>query len=174
VPTNTAVKLDTPPLPVDPAKRLRQMRVGKQLVIDSEGTWGPSCLIHRACRVTPKPIAPCAPGEDAEPWSALAGPAEHFTNPQVSIKGQLVMDGGFFSTAVACTKGECCNGTSASMALAGPPYDLKLVGLGCGGDESRLCCSLLADGTLVIAKGRLTYDGGRLLLNSPELCRLDK
>ena len=58
------------------------------------------------------------------------------------------------------------------MALAGPPYDLELVGLGCGGDESRLCCAMSAAGESVIATGRMRYDGGRLLLDSPQLCRV--
>jgi hypothetical protein len=57
------------------------------------------------------------------------------------------------------------------MFLAGPPYDLELVGLGCGGDESRLCCAVAAQGDEVIATGRLTYETGSLRLLSPELCR---
>ena len=75
-----------------------------------------------------------------------------------------------FSTAVGCNEGACCNARQAKMVLAGPPYDVELVGLGCAGDESRLCCALSARGEEVIAIGRLTYQTGRLLLESPKLC----
>jgi hypothetical protein len=65
------------------------------------------------------------------------------------------------------------NGRSASIRLAGPPYDLDLNGLACRGDESRLCCPFSANGEEVIATGRLNYDRGRLWLDSPELCRVE-
>jgi hypothetical protein len=158
-------------VPVAEENRLRQRRVGKALVIDSEGKWDKSCLIHRSCKVTPRALAPCDSKQNAEPWSSLPGRAEHFTDPNVSIKGRLVMAAGAFSTAVACGPGQCCNGRSADLRLAGPPYDLELIGLGCGGDESRLCCGLAAD-QLVIASGRLSYSMGRLRLDSFELCRV--
>jgi hypothetical protein len=168
-PTSTAADLDPTPVPVAEERRLRQRKVGKALVIDSEGKWDKSCLIHRSCKVTPHAIAPCDGKQNAEPWSSLPGRAEHFTDPNVSIKGRLAMADGAFSTAVACDPGQCCNGRSADLRLAGPPYDLELIGLGCGGDESRLCCGLAAD-QLVIASGRLIYTMGRLRLDSPELC----
>jgi hypothetical protein len=170
-PTSTAADLDPTPVPVAEERRLRQRRVGKALVIDSEGKWDKSCLIHRSCKVTPRALAPCDAKQNAEPWSALPGKAENFTDPNVSIKGRLVLADGKFSTAVGCGEGQCCNGCSANLRLAGPPYDLELVGLGCGGDESRLCCGLAAD-QLVIASGRLRYSMGRLRLDSPELCRV--
>jgi hypothetical protein len=171
LPVGDAVKIDTPLSTVAPEQRLRQQQVGKWLVIDTRGTWARECAIHRACAVAPKPLELCAPELDAEPWGTLAGKAEHFTDPQVAVKGQLVMAGSAFSTAVRCKPGECCNGRRAKMVLAGPPYDLELVGLGCDGDESRLCCASSARGEQVIARGRLTYDTGRLLLQSPALCR---
>jgi hypothetical protein len=39
--------------------------------------------------------------------------------------------------------------------LEGPVVDLELAGLGCAGDESRLCCNVQAEGQLVVANGRL-------------------
>jgi hypothetical protein len=166
-----AVKIDRPPYTVAPEQRLRQQQRGKWLVIDTKGTWAPECAIHRACAVAPKALELCAPELDAEAWGTLAGKAEHFTDPQVAVNGQLMMADSAFSTAVGCKPGQCCNGRRAKMVLAGPPYDLELAGLGCDGDESRLCCALSARGEQVIARGRLTYSTGRLRLQSPELCR---
>lgn len=171
--TNLASKLDTPPLPVADKDRLRPQPRGGELVIDSPGKWDKSCRIHRACGVTPRTLPRCEPGQASEVWSTLPGRAEHFTDPHVSVKGRLVMSDGAISTAVSCAKGQCCNGRYAQLVLAGPPYDLELHGLGCGGDESRLCCELSALGEEVIATGVMSYSNGRLLLTSPELCRVE-
>jgi hypothetical protein len=167
-----SVKLDVPPAPVAPEQRLRQRQLGNRLVIDTAGTWAPDCAIHRPCRTAVRALSACAPNRDAEAWGAtLASKAERFTDPQVAIKGKLVMSDGAFSTAVGCAKNQCCNRLRARIVLEGPPYDLELVGLGCAGDESRLCCALSARGEEVIASGRLSYQTGQLLLHSPELCR---
>jgi hypothetical protein len=168
---NTAAKLDAAPSATPPEKRLRQQRVGNQLVIDSKAKWDRDCLIHRACKVTPTALERCAPGSDAPLWSTLPGKAEHFTDPRVSIKGQLVLEAGWFSSAVGCKAGQCCNGLRVGIVLAGPPYDLELVGLSCNGDESRQCCPFSVQGEEVIASGILKYGDGRLYLTSPTLCR---
>jgi hypothetical protein len=170
---NTAAKLDATPLATAPEKRLRQRRIGNQLVIDTKGTWDPHCLIHRACQVKPTALDLCPPGSDAPLWSTLPGKAEHFTDPRVAVKGALVLADGWFSSAVACQKGQCCNGLRVNIVLAGPPYDLELVGLVCGGDESRQCCPFSAQGEEVIASGILKYGNGRLYLASPTLCRTE-
>lgn len=168
----SSARIDSPPAGAAPERRLRQRQLGSQLVIDTEGEWAPECSIHRACQVAPRALELCAPERNAEVWSAaLAARAEHFTDPQVAFKGQLVMSDSAFSTAVGCSKAHCCNSRRAKMVLAGPPYDLELIGLGCAGDESRLCCATSARGEEVIATGRLRYETGRLLLDSPELCR---
>lgn len=84
-----------------------------------------------------------------------------------------MMSDGAITSMVYCGKGQCCNGTRANLVLAGPPYDLELHGLGCGGDESRLCCELNALGEEVIATGTMSYSSGALRLGSPELCRAE-
>jgi hypothetical protein len=168
-----AVRIDAPPAPVLSEQRLRQQPRGGQLVIDTPGKWLADCSIHRPCEETALALEPCAPGRDAEAWGTLATRAERFTDPQVSVKGQLVMSEAALSTAVGCAKGHCCNRRTAKIVLAGPPYDLELVGVGCGGDESRLCCALSARGEEVIASGRLRYETGRLVLESPQLCRTE-
>jgi hypothetical protein len=168
---NTAAKLDPTPRATAPEKRLRQQQVGRDLVIDSKGPWPSHCLIHRACKVKARDLDLCPPGSDAPLWSTLPGKAEHFTDPLVAIKGQLVLTDGWFSTAASCGKGHCCNRLAVDIVLAGPPYDLELVGLRCGGDESRQCCPFSARGEEVIASGILKYGSGRLYLTSPKLCR---
>jgi hypothetical protein len=167
---STAAKLDAMPPATAPEKRLRQQRRGSQLVIDTKGKWDRDCLIHRACKVKPTALDLC-PGSDAPLWSTLPGKAEHFTDPRVVVKGQLVLADSWFSSAVRCRPGECCNGLRVNIVLAGPPYDLELVGLGCAGDESRQCCPFSAQGEEVIASGILKYSGGRLYLTAPTLCR---
>ena len=167
----SAVKIDVVPAAAVAEKRLKQKQVGSQLVIDTKGTWEAHCLIHRVCPVKPQALEVCPPGSDAPLWSTLPGKAEHFTDPRVAVRGQLVMADSGFSSAVACEAGQCCNGVRANIVLAGPPYDLELVGLGCAGDESRQCCPVSARGEEVIASGVLNYSNGRLFLTSPKLCR---
>jgi hypothetical protein len=171
--TGTSAKLDAPPRVAVPEQRLRQQRRGKELVIDSAGKWDKHCRIHRPCGFGPRELPVCSPRPDTKRWSDLPGKAEHFTDPNVAVRGKLVMDDTALSTAVGCAAGVCCNGRSASIRLAGPPYDLDLNGLACRGDESRLCCPLSANGEEVIATGRLNYERGRLWLDSPELCRIE-
>lgn len=170
-PGSTAVKLDAMPPATAPERRLRQQRRGNQLVIDTKGKWAPDCLIHRACKVVPTALDLCPPGSDAPLWSTLPGRAEHFTDPRVAVKGQLVLADSWFSSAVGCKEGQCCNGLRVDIVVAGPPYDLQLVGLGCAGDESRQCCPFSAQGDEVIASGILKYGNGRLYLTAPTLCR---
>jgi hypothetical protein len=167
----SAVKLDVAPSAAVAEKRWRQERVGSQLVIDTKGRWEGDCLVHRGCPVKPHALEVCPSGSDAPLWSTLPGKAEHFTDPRVAVRGQLVMADSGFSSAVACKAGQCCNGVRVNIVLAGPPYDLELVGLGCAGDESRQCCPFSARGEEVIASGILNYGNGRLSLTSPKLCR---
>ncbi len=98
---STAAKLDAMPTPTAPEKRLRQQQIGTELVIDSEGKWASDCLIHRACKVKARTLDLCPPGSNAPLWPTLPGQAEHFTDPRVAVRGQLVMTDHWFSSAVA-------------------------------------------------------------------------
>jgi len=81
--------------------------------------------------------------------------APDFENQDVDLSGRLEVQDGFFSTAVGCRKGVCCNRTEQAFMLDGGPDGLILDGLGCGGDESRRCCDMLAMGQPVIVRGTL-------------------
>ena len=59
--------------------------------------------------------------------------------------------------AVGCApRTKCCNGGSSDVVLDSPVgATLQLGGLGCNGDDSQLCCDVLAHGQWVLASGRL-------------------
>jgi hypothetical protein len=78
-----------------------------------------------------------------------------FQDQFVDVSGRLEFADGFFSTGVACAKGTCCNSVSVGTELYAEPQPLPLEGFGCGGDESRLCCNVVATGQEVIVHGLL-------------------
>jgi len=72
-------------------------------------------------------------------------------------------------TLPACHLGECCHqiGTSVVLdnrgiaaELENAEHALGLVGCECRGDDSKGCCTVIADGRAVIAKGRLVESAG--------------
>ncbi|RYZ02725.1 MAG: hypothetical protein EOO73_30655 [Myxococcales bacterium] len=167
-PAPSAAAPDPPP---SPTPRTALKRLGTSVVDDSPGKWASHCSIHRPCKIKAKPIPDCAPGQTAENWSTFAAKADHLTDPRVSVRGRLVVQRGMFSTGAACRpQGSCCNHTRATFALEGPPVDLELVGWGCAGDESRLCCNAFADGQAIIATGDVRWDTGQWSMEPQSLC----
>jgi hypothetical protein len=78
---------------------------------------------------------------------------------RVALSGPLELDDGAFSSMVACAPGTCCNEIEKNVVLGERPHALKLDGLTCRGDESRLCCNVLAHGQSVIVSGTLRRVG---------------
>ncbi|HYP86908.1 MAG TPA: hypothetical protein VEQ59_02120 [Polyangiaceae bacterium] len=108
----------------------------------------------------PQTLPPCAPGTatlDWESYLTTLDDGDQFAHPRRSFSGRLWLQDGAFSSLVSCAPGVCCNGVRRSFVLADSPHALVLEGpgLGCGGDESRECCALPADGQSVIATGDL-------------------
>ena len=172
-PDNPSLRIDRPRPLIPRDQRLKPKRLGKQVVIDSEGKWLPDCAIHRKCKLTDQALAICTENLAAESWETMALRAEHFTDPRVVVKGRLVPADGVFSTGAYCKPaGACCNRRRAGFLLEGPPSDLELDRPACVGDESRLCCSVLAEGQDVIATGELEYDRGNWRLAKASLCRV--
>jgi len=52
----------------------------------------------------------------------------------------------------------CCNWREAPALIGGPDGALAIEGLGCAGDESRVCCNTPAYGQNVIASGVLVRE----------------
>jgi hypothetical protein len=172
-PHNPSVRIDGPGPLVPRDQRLKPVRRGNQVVIDSEGKWDRDCDIHHKCKLTEEALPICTTNRDAESWQTMALRAEHFTDPHVVVRGRLVPDASAFSTAVYCTPaGACCNRRRAGFLLEGPPSDLRLDRPACVGDESRLCCRILAEGQDVIATGDLGYQSGVWSMANVSLCRV--
>ena len=135
---------------------IRARKVGKFAVIDERGPWDRMCLIHRACKHQKlEPLRPCEVGQTARPWADFVAGAIDFDGKDVEVSGRLEFQSGFFSTAVQCGKGVCCNSYQKGVVLDGEPNGLVLENFGCAGDESRLCCNVLATGQAVIVRGTL-------------------
>jgi hypothetical protein len=96
---------------------------------------------------------------------------------RVSVRGALGLALGGISF-VACRKDTCCNGRNLEVFVGGLPNGVRLEGLLCGGDESRVCCPVPAFGQTVVATGKIvdehegsvTERGGRWALAEATLC----
>ena len=128
-------------------------------MIDEPGVWAKACLIHQSCGLKLQPVKRCEPGQAARDWSTLGGDANALDGTRVALSGIADLDDSYFSTMVACTPRTCCNGVTQSVVLGEPPHALALDGLVCRGDESRLCCNVVARGQPVIASGKLHHIG---------------
>jgi hypothetical protein len=112
-------------------------------------------LSRGKCKTKVVPIERCEPGNAARPWADFAANALDFEDQVVDLSGRLEFVDGYFSTAVLCPKGTCCNHVSVGAELYAEPRPLSVDGFYCAGDESRLCCNVLATGQKVIVHGRL-------------------
>jgi hypothetical protein len=144
-------------------------------------TTSPRCLVHRPC----PPIAPlraCEKSIRPIEASALRSYKPATYRERVSVRGPLGLALGGV-TFRACdswpqTKHICCNGRSVEVFVGDIPNGARLVGLRCGGDESRACCDVPAFGQTVVATGTIVEEdrtsvtgrGGRWALTDPTLC----
>jgi hypothetical protein len=135
-------------------------------VVDSgpEQNWSEDCLIHRSCRIAPAALPACPACFEARAWSEIAAAPERFTGQIVSVRGPLGVSRTHLSSLLGCERigpapehpqGFCCNDISGGIVLGGGADALAVAGMGCGGDESRLCCNAPAFGQSVVVTGRL-------------------
>ena len=123
--------------------------------------WGATCAIHRTCERVARAIPACPPGAQGISAEAAAQAAEGAT---VSVEGAL-RTGMSSTTRKGCSEVDpetqkprpvqaCCNRNSAPIVVGGGA-GILLGGIGCLGDESRLCCDVAVRGQTVIATGKL-------------------
>jgi hypothetical protein len=150
-----------PPPPVNPnpgAVDLPKREPGK--------AWPASCLVHRACSVVARKLAPCARGTTARPWTEVAAAADKLAGTKVSVRGPLVL-GPVSHAGILCTEDDpktgkpipiCCphkTTATAGVLIGDGPTRLGLRDHVCKGDMSRLCCNVDSLGQIVVATGRL-------------------
>jgi hypothetical protein len=161
-------------------------RLGNAAVVDrlDPKTSSRHCRVARPC----KPVVPlerCPAGIaplDATALNALV-PVE--IGATISVRGALGL-AETRTTANLCaqTPGapyNCCHFVSIGAFVGDIPNGARLDGLGCGGDESRLCCSVPAFGQPIVATGKLMPEtdpglvqyGTRWRLGDVTLCTLD-
>lgn len=124
------------------------------------GAWGVECLSRRSCPALPKLVTcPSVPQPIEAPMLGDTPPGP--IGEIVAVRGPLGL-AVMTSTMAACrsldTRRPCCNHLSIAAFVGQPPGAAHLVGLGCGGDESRLCCKVPAFGQTVVAIGKLARD----------------
>jgi hypothetical protein len=147
-------------------------------------SWDPSCRIHFGCDEAVSPLAACAPGATAEPWSQLIEKAPTLIDTKVSVRGPLTLGLAPRARGVReipthngvaamdrCGPSACCRSVVRLVVIGGSDDQLALEQLECVGDDSRTCCNAPAMGQSVIATGTLTWTpGGRWSLKSPQVC----
>ena len=155
------------------------IRVGGQalLGVDNPKRWEKRCAVQRACAPF-KALSHCDPKLSV--LDSLGTSPGDYAGQAVALRGTLSL-GPYVTTAVACQpmprdhRRPCCNqvGTPAFIQCGNTP--VLLDGLGCRGDESRLCCDAPAFGQAVVATGNLARSPGGVdsiewQLDTPKLC----
>ena len=147
--------------------------------VDSPGSgkpWGTSCLIRRSCERVARSIPACPAGTNGLSVEAAASlPAD---GRIVSVQGPLQL-GDSWTTLVGCSESDpvtgkprevaaCCNTVTRTIVVGeGRAKGVRLDGLRCIGDESRVCCDLVASGQMVVATGKLVADQDRFFNRTP-------
>ena len=151
----------------------------------TDAPWSESCTIHFGCERAVTRVPVCAPGKTGRAWSALKPDGNKLRDTIVSVSGRLFLgrraargitltENAAFETPDSCEPGQCCNRETRPLVVAedgaGAAEGLRLDGVDCRGDESRMCCTAPAFGQAVIATGKLVgnYTGWSLM--APELC----
>ena len=168
-----------PPPPVNPNPAPIDSPAGKY-------PWGESCQIHRPCDVVARAIPACPAG--AHGISAEAADALPAAGATVSVQGSLRAGGGH-NKLMSCREVDpvtqkprndvmaCCNAGWCEVVVGDEgKKQIPLDGVRCVGDESRLCCDVVARGQLVIVTGTLVpnrdahWDRSPYKLGNAQIC----
>lgn len=117
--------------------------------------WNASCQANRDCKATPLVLSSCEGPRLKFNWSDVQHDAPAMLGTEISAMGNVGVTPTKAPKPGKCEPGECCHSLSFAMVVDGTPSALLLKGFGCAGDDSKLCCTVPADGQEVIAKGRL-------------------
>jgi hypothetical protein len=129
--------------------------------------WGKTCSIHRPCETVARTITACPVGtKGLSPESVAKLPGD---GRVVSVQGPLRTGMGSM-TLKGCSELDpvtrkplpvkaCCNFVGREIVVGeGASKGIVLDGIGCGGDESRVCCEVVVGGQTVVATGELVRD----------------
>jgi len=100
------------------------------------------------------------------------GDADSLVGKVIEVKGGLGLTGSNALSRV-CAPGECCHSLRFGMVLEGREV-LFFPSLTCAGDDSKVCCSMPAEGQVVMAHGKLERAKGpgivKWQIRNPTLC----
>ena len=118
--------------------------------------WNASCLARRGCALKEQPIRTCETSKPVPTWSDLQRDADAFVGKVVEVSGSLgLAPAQSTKSSTPCSPGACCHSLRLGLTLDGAPLALPLQGLGCTGDDSKLCCGVPVESQTVRAHGRL-------------------
>ena len=124
-----------------------------------DSPWPAACGIHYACEQAARPLAACAPGVAAQPWTDLQPKAATLVGKKVGVRSPLALSAVdphvAFRSAQNCGDNVCCSTEDLPVIIGGAYQDISLDGFQCSGDESRHCCNVPALGQTVVAQGIL-------------------
>jgi hypothetical protein len=149
------------------------------------------CAVFRPCP-PPLPVPACPPETRAKTWDEIAPSAASLVDQIVTVRGRLSA-GRPSVTLKGCSQDlrcRCCQHSGTALFFEGPPslgvfdpflgtgFSLivgdPMVGdrVGCGGDESRMCCTI-TPGQTVTVTGRMEPGaplGAPWALSRPSFC----
>ena len=143
---------------------------------DASGEWGYNCSIHHPCYAK-RQLPPCpqtARAAEVPQWSQLLPNAGKLVGSRVSVRGALGV-GPSVRTLAKCAgpDSSCCNRRKPRLSV---DQVVSLLNFACEGDESRVCCDI-ATNTSVIATGLLKRadhgigtETNEWVLDSAEIC----
>jgi hypothetical protein len=173
-PPPSATTAPVVPMAMEFARPMKRAAVVDYLAAEASGR---NCQVHRACKAF-VPLKPCEAGIEPIEASAFGAFVPRALGERVSVRGPLGLSLSR-SAFVACNQQfRCCSPTTIEAFLGRVPDGVRLEGLTCYGDESRLCCPVPAFGQVVVATGRVLNEtsgsvlahGGRFMLADPILC----
>ncbi len=137
--------------------------------------WDASCQVNRSCATKEQAVPTCESGRVAGRWSDAQIIGDSLEGKTIDVKGQvgLTPAQNTGNANKKCAPNSCCHALRMDITIDGEPLALPLVGFSCSGDDSKLCCTVPADGQQVIAHGRLkksSKSGYKWQLEDATLC----